>query len=551
MRIGRGMPVQFVNSRRRPARSERAKKALRAADPKFRKLLNARQMNFFLTSAAPNVSRLVEAVSGEMRARGGAFRTRHQSERRNRHLEAILLNLFAAHDASPERYVAIGLSRNEYSQRGRYSPRWLSHGITSGIVKGLQQADYIARQTGFRDRGRQVGYRTRIRATQKLVTAFKRAGLQSEMISHASDFELIRLRDAEKVLVEYTDDQLTEQMRNVMVAINGYLSRSFIGLHVPNRVRRQLCNLLVSDACEHVEENDTNGVVDFTKRTLYRVFNDSSFERGGRFYGGWWQDVPSALRCHMYVGHEHITWHPQHTREVDFSSIQPNLAYALLDRAPPEDAYRIVSIPEDLQAVFRPLVKAATLRMLNTSSRTQAIESLGKWYRETKVNPDLPSPAEVVSRVEATHPALVRGEMFYRQVGKTLMFREARIAEKVMLEMNGRGAVVLPVHDSFLVMRGYYADKLAITMREVFLEETGQRCAVRADLTEIEQERRQRGLAPDHVDYGAPVEELFNILSRDRKEASIFWNSFDDWLHGQPWYAEPAEPSADSDSFDD
>jgi hypothetical protein len=112
------MSAQFANSRGRRVRSERAKAALRAADPKFRQLLNARTMDFFLSSSAANVGVLVTRVFNDLRALG-ALKTRHNDERRQKHLEAILLNLFAAYDADPNRYVAIELGRNKYSERGR------------------------------------------------------------------------------------------------------------------------------------------------------------------------------------------------------------------------------------------------------------------------------------------------------------------------------------------------------------------------------------------------------------------------------------------------
>jgi hypothetical protein len=30
-------------------------------------------------------------------------------------------------------------------------------------------------------------------------------------------------------------------------------------------------------------------------RTLYRIFNRGSFSYGGRFYGGWWQQIPKKF----------------------------------------------------------------------------------------------------------------------------------------------------------------------------------------------------------------------------------------------------------------
>ena len=62
---------------------------------------------------------------------------------------------------------------------------------------------------------------------------------------------------------------------------------------------------------------------------------------------------------------------------------------------------------------------------------------------------------------------------------------ESDIAEKVMLRMLREGsAVVLPVHDSFLVYRDYEA-QLERAIHEEFKEETGQECALKFDAIDI------------------------------------------------------------------
>ena len=38
-----------------------------------------------------------------------------------------------------------------------------------------------------------------------------------------------------------------------------------------------------------------------SKRSLYRVFNDTEFQTGGRFYGGWWQEIPSKYRDRITI----------------------------------------------------------------------------------------------------------------------------------------------------------------------------------------------------------------------------------------------------------
>ena len=62
--------------------------------------------------------------------------------------------------------------------------------------------------------------------------------------------------------------------------------------------------------------------VNLSKRTLRRVFGHGSFERGGRFYGGWWQNIPSAYRSV-------ITINGKRNIEMDFSQFHPNILYNL------------------------------------------------------------------------------------------------------------------------------------------------------------------------------------------------------------------------------
>ena len=56
----------------------------------------------------------------------------------------------------------------------------------------------------------------------------------------------------------------------------------------------------------------------YQERTVRRIFNNGSFEEGGRFYGGWWERIPSRCR-------PHITIVGMPTVEMDYSAIQPRL----------------------------------------------------------------------------------------------------------------------------------------------------------------------------------------------------------------------------------
>lgn len=454
--------------RRKVVRRARANAALKAAHPKFAKLLNARQMDFFLSSEAANVSRLVDRILWLLRGNGFLL-TKHQWERRERHLHALLLNLYAAYIGDKNRYVAIGLSRNEYSHRSRYVPSWRGYGITRNLVEALEQTGFIELERGFQDRGRKTGFRTRIRATAALASEFSEAGLKNYMVGRSSEFELIQLKNARKELVDYKDTVATDEMRQQLKELNQRIAQFFIGLEVSDQKLAELQIKLRGD----------REPLDFTERTLYRVFNDSSFEKGGRFYGGWWQQVPSQLRKYLHIsdGPERI---PAATVEMDFSSMQPSLAYTMQKLAPPKGIYSVPGYSGKRLQRLRRVLKAAMLRMLNTRSRPAALESLRKYYRDEQLGDEVPPAEEVLRLLEIRHTP-IRG-LFYKDTGKKLMCLESRIAAQIMSVMAKRGALVLPIHDSFIVV-SRHRNSLMRAMRKAFFAETQQKCSISVEET--------------------------------------------------------------------
>ena len=75
--------------------------------------------------------------------------------------------------------------------------------------------------------------------------------------------------------------------------------------------------------------------MEFERVRLYRVFNNGSFDEGGRFYGGWWQNLPSEYR-------QFITINGHTTSEYDYSA--PSILamlYAELGQPLRDDAYEI------------------------------------------------------------------------------------------------------------------------------------------------------------------------------------------------------------------
>ena len=103
-------------------------------------------------------------------------------------------------------------------------------------------------------------------------------------------------------------------------------------------------------------------------KVVQRIFNNNSWEDGGRFYGGWWQRIPSQYRARI-----HFSDMP--TSELDFSGLHINLLYLMNKKElPMTDPYDIKGIGID--GFNRQIVKIILLHIINAKSRASAIKSI-------------------------------------------------------------------------------------------------------------------------------------------------------------------------------
>jgi hypothetical protein len=195
--------------------------------------------------------------------------------------------------------------------------------------------------------------------------------------------------------------------------------------------------------------------IDYTRNQLGRVFNET-FSRGGRFYYGWWQEMPSELR-------RYITIDDQPTSELDYGSQHLLLLYALNDDEFPWlrgniDPYGVAN---------RDLMKQVFVICVNGESREQAIQAIRK---EINYNyPDLTSTNQFINPLIDTtiekHPEL--SDYFFSGMWAELQRQDSKIAEYVLNHMRAKKILVLPVHDSFVVQDRYIHHLYSI-MKEAY-----------------------------------------------------------------------------------
>ena len=179
-------------------------------------------------------------------------------------------------------------------------------------------------------------------------------------------------------------------------------------------------------------------------------------DKGGRFYGGWWQGIPGLHRPHIRIdGYKTI--------EVDFSAIAIRIISAQLGEPLPADVdpYDLGlpdwQGPEDPR---RKKVKKLVNALINDEDGVY----------------QLPKDAEALLGIDEegfeelfrqAHPLIY--EQLATGIGLRAQYIDSVVAEQVMLRMMEQGVVVLPIHDSFCIRLGY-RQSLEMLMQDVFLE---------------------------------------------------------------------------------
>jgi hypothetical protein len=297
----------------------------------------------------------------------------------------------------------------------------------------------------LREAGR--GGLTKFISTDKLLERFESLeGHPAFVLKSDLDAETIILRDkldGTNVDIGYEDIPKTERFRSNLKKINECFLKHWADLRIKDRE--------VTKLAERIKQDDNKEPVDLSRRTLTRIFTNGSFEEGGRFYRGWWQNVPSEYR-------KYITIDEAVTTEYDFSQLSPHMLYFAYNyKMGNEDAYDRV-----LDGQHRDVVKQAFNAMVQASTQLN--------HKPDKINLDGLEMdwRELRQRVLEAHKPIQH--LFFTGIGNKLQFKDSCIAESVMLQFADQNQVALPIHDSFIMRQGCAGD-LEEAMRRAFYDE--------------------------------------------------------------------------------
>ena len=114
------------------------------------------------------------------------------------------------------------------------------------------------------------------------------------MMERDEDEPVIFLKDKNKKYMEFEDTEETNQMAENVRLINKNMKKHAILLYVTDKELKKIK--------ERLKRKSDKGPIDFTANKLHRPFNNGPFEQGGRFVGGWWQNIPREYRTRRSYG---------------------------------------------------------------------------------------------------------------------------------------------------------------------------------------------------------------------------------------------------------
>ena len=366
-----------------------------------------------------------------------------------------LLAVNAAHEGASTR---ISRDKNRY-KAGRYVPRGVTYTIAiEGVLYLLEVLGYVQMTNrGHFSRDTGIGDQTRYKPTDTFLKHFEVVPstlpkqlvgyedtdpivLQKRIEREVTDSDGVVTTISEKKKLPYEDTPQIISWRDNLTIINDCIKRHWADLYLTDEDWGKLNSQLVE------EKDHDYSPIQLHRATLRRVFNSTSFDEGGRFYGAWWHNIPSAYRGI-------ITIDGKRTTEFDYGRLHPTMLYAQEGMTLTEDAYDI-GVGDEHRDVIKQLFNAMVqMKKPQDSPPSVKFSQTEKTWKQLR------------SLILDKHEPIK--DKFFCGIGNRLQFEDSQIAEKVMLHFARQDIAVLPVHDSFVIQRSLQPE-LIDAMSEAF-----------------------------------------------------------------------------------
>jgi hypothetical protein len=269
--------------------------------------------------------------------------------------KVILEGLYQVFATNSERArLSLSLSQDRYKLGDSQKINRITFRCVTKVIDALNELGWIEIYKGYiKQNGTNV--LTTLRPQGELLKVFKSIGILWQELIPSIENEIIILKNydpatKEKHTIPTPDTSKVRKMRRNLKKINNFLRGHAICLHRYNRNLFDLAKRMGLDTYQTAWSSGSPTkkprMMNFCQTQLKRIFARSNMTKGGRFYGAWWQYIPSEER-------KYITIDGMGTIEIDYSEIHPRLLYLEQRLNPPAgDLYdlniRVSNIPYDI-----------------------------------------------------------------------------------------------------------------------------------------------------------------------------------------------------------
>jgi hypothetical protein len=363
--------------------------------------------------------------------------------------------------------LSLPTSSHAYGQKPHQISEY-SYTMVKRVLEALERLDWIERKKGFKNRdGEHVP--TRLKAIGGLLNVFeKQPYVWRQIEPNKRDVIILKGYDSEtrqKDVTSFVDNNFVRKSRKNLQQINAFIAHQAICLAMDNwsidQVIKKMSNQDYRVDWDYSSLNQKPRNLNFLHTQMRRIFARNSFALGGRFYGAWWQHIPSDCR-------PFITINDKDTNEIDYSELHPRLMYWEAGLPLPEgDLYDLgLRYPDhptydqhqEPYKSKRKVIKTYINALLNDEKGNFCLNR--EQIRILDMN-----TAQLYELVINKHPLIVEN------IGKGLhyQFLDSQLAEKVMLKLLAQDIVCLPIHDSFIVQTEH-VPSLHTAMSEAYAE---------------------------------------------------------------------------------
>ena len=376
-------------------------------------------------------------------------------------LRVLILDLYVKWLKDPSISIGFSKGREAYMVGSRYNGLFVPRKVVD--VEGLLvEAGYIEELKPFQNQDpRTRNYTTRIRHTEALRDLFRKLTIDLHDIDTHAHEECIVLHDKyvddpddeTNRKIEYNNKDLSpdelalvDTIRNQLQAYNSLLKHTLIDIpsYTSSTFTRTIKNGRYSGRKQTISLGPDN-------KFVIRVFNGGlagKWERGGRFYRGWWQQIDKEDRCKIYIN-------DQPTLEVDFKAFHPNLLSNELGVKLSGDPYDLgkLILPDVIttKEEQREYVKLLVLMGINADSDKKAYQAFRNSDRKDKLGQSLTDIqlATLLDGFINKHPQF-KGVLNTGQALR-LMNIDSQIANLVIDHFTQKNIPILCIHDSFII----------------------------------------------------------------------------------------------------